>query len=133
VFADVSFLGLPVKFRFRIQFVFNIRKRFADISQTSDNKQTNQWALSRSKQYRCYKQGEYFMREVTANTIGKKADTNPSDQKLLEKNQRDLLRRERIRKFGEQLGFFEHGLEQPTEFDLIKPQDRQGARPRRSR
>ena len=26
------------------------------------------------------------MREVTANTIGKKPDTNPSDQKLLEKN-----------------------------------------------
>jgi hypothetical protein len=49
-----------------------------------------------------------FMREVTANTIGKKLDTNPSDQKLLEKKQRDLLRRERIRKFGEQLGFFEH-------------------------
>ena len=48
------------------------------------------------------------MREVTANTIGKKPDTNPSDQKLLEKKQRDLLRGERIRKFGEQLGFFEH-------------------------
>ena len=26
------------------------------------------------------------MREVTANTIGKKPDTNPSDQKLLDKN-----------------------------------------------
>ena len=48
------------------------------------------------------------MREVTANTIGKKPDTNPSDQKLSEKKQRDLLRRERIRKFGEQPGFFEH-------------------------
>ena len=47
------------------------------------------------------------MREITANTIGKKPDTNPSDQKLLEKKQRDLLRRERIRKFREQLGFFE--------------------------
>ena len=48
------------------------------------------------------------MREVTANTFGKEPDTNPSDQKLLGKNQRDLLRRERIRKFREQLGFFEH-------------------------
>jgi hypothetical protein len=47
------------------------------------------------------------MREVTANTFGKEPDTNPSDQKLLEKKQRDLLRR-RIRKFREQLGFFEH-------------------------
>jgi ATP-dependent Lon protease len=43
------------------------------------------------------------MREVTANTIGKKAR-----HKLIEKKQRDLLRRERIRKFREQLGFFEH-------------------------
>ena len=48
------------------------------------------------------------MQEVTANTIGKKPDTNPSDQKLLEKKQRALLRRERIRKFREQLSFFEH-------------------------
>ena len=48
------------------------------------------------------------MREETANTIGKKPDTNPSDQKLSEKKQRDLLRREKIRKFREQLGFFEH-------------------------
>ena len=47
------------------------------------------------------------MREATANTIGKKPHTNASDQKLLEKKQRDLLRRERIRKFREQLGFFE--------------------------
>ena len=43
------------------------------------------------------------MREVTANTIGKKSDTNPSDQKLLDKKRRDLLRRERIRKFREKL------------------------------
>jgi hypothetical protein len=44
------------------------------------------------------------MPEVTANTVGKEEpDTNPSDQKLLDKNQRELLRRERIRKFGEQL------------------------------
>ena len=41
------------------------------------------------------------MREVTANTIGKKPGTNPSDQKLLDKKRRDLLRRERIRKFRE--------------------------------
>jgi quinol monooxygenase YgiN len=41
-------------------------------------------------------------------TIAKKPDSNPSDQKLSEKKQRDLLRRERIRKFSEQLGFFEH-------------------------
>ena len=32
------------------------------------------------------------MREVTANTIGKKPDTNPSDQKLSEEKQSDLLR-----------------------------------------
>ena len=44
------------------------------------------------------------MPEVTADTVGKEEpDTNPSDQKLLDKKQRDLLRRERIRKFGEQL------------------------------
>jgi hypothetical protein len=48
------------------------------------------------------------MREISAKTIGKRPDTNPFDQKLLEKKQRDLLRRERIRKFREQLGFFEH-------------------------
>jgi hypothetical protein len=52
--------------------------------------------------------GRTFMREVTANTIGKKPDTNPADQKLLDKKRRDLLRRERIRKFREKLGFFEH-------------------------
>jgi hypothetical protein len=48
------------------------------------------------------------MGEISANTIGKRPDPNPSDQKLLEKKQRDLLRRETIRKFREQLGFFEH-------------------------
>ena len=48
------------------------------------------------------------MREISAKTIGKRPDTNPSDQKLLEKKQRDLLRRERIRKFREKIGFFEH-------------------------
>ena len=48
------------------------------------------------------------MREVTANTIGKKSDANPSDQKLLDKKRRDLLTGDRIRKFREQLGFFEH-------------------------
>jgi hypothetical protein len=47
------------------------------------------------KQHHCYRKGELPLREVTANTIGKKPDTNPSDQKLLEKKQRDLLRRER--------------------------------------
>jgi len=53
------------------------------------------------------------MREISANTIGKTPDPNPSDQKLLHKKQRDLLRQERIRKIGEQLGFFEHG-DSPT-------------------
>lgn len=48
------------------------------------------------------------MREVTANTNGKKPDTKPSDEKLLEKKRRDLLRRERIGKFREQLGLFEN-------------------------
>ena len=48
------------------------------------------------------------MREVTANINGKKPDTNPSDQRLLEKKRRDLLRRERIGKFREQLGLFEN-------------------------
>jgi hypothetical protein len=47
------------------------------------------------------------MQEATANTIGNNLDTNPSDQKLLAKKQRALLRRERIRKYREQLGFFE--------------------------
>ena len=47
------------------------------------------------------------MQEATANTIGNNPGTNPSDQKLLEKKQRALLKRERIRKFKEQLGFFE--------------------------
>ena len=56
------------------------------------------------------------MREVTANTIGKKLDTNPSDQKLLEKKQRDLLRRKRIRKFEEQLRFFVHGGSSPKSY-----------------
>jgi len=56
------------------------------------------------------------MREVTANTIGKKPGTNPSDQKLLDKKRRDLLRRERIRKFREKLGFFEHD-DSSTGFD----------------
>ena len=48
------------------------------------------------------------MPKLTTNTIGKQPDANPSDQKLLDKKQRDLLRRKRIRKFGEQLGFFDH-------------------------
>ena len=48
------------------------------------------------------------MGEISAYSIGKKLEPNPSDQKLSEKKQRDLLRRERIRKFREQLGFFEH-------------------------
>jgi len=48
------------------------------------------------------------MREISANTVGNSPDPNPSDQKLLHKKQRDLLRRKRIRKIGEQLGFFEH-------------------------
>jgi hypothetical protein len=47
------------------------------------------------------------MQEVTANTVGNNLDTNQSDQKILEKTQRALLKRERIRKFKEQLGFFE--------------------------
>ena len=41
--------------------------------------------------------------EITANTIGKKPDTNSLDQKLLEKKRRALLRRERIKKYREQL------------------------------
>ena len=60
------------------------------------------------------------MREVTANTIGKKPDTNPSDQKLLDKKRRDLLRRERIRKFREQLGFFEHDNSSTGSYSKIK-------------
>ena len=48
------------------------------------------------------------MREISANTIGKRPDPNPSDPKLLDKKRCDLLRRERIRKIGEQLSFFEH-------------------------
>jgi hypothetical protein len=60
------------------------------------------------------------MPEVTANTIGKKPDTNPSDQKLLEKKQRDLLRRERIRNFREKLGFFEHDDSSTGSYSEIK-------------
>ena len=60
------------------------------------------------------------MREVTANTIGKRPDPNPSDQKLLEKKQRDLLRRERIRKFREKLGFFEHDDSSTGSYSEIK-------------
>jgi hypothetical protein len=52
------------------------------------------------------------MREVTANTIGKKAR-----HKLIEKKQRDLLRRERIRK---QLGFFEHDDSSTGSYSEIK-------------
>lgn len=48
------------------------------------------------------------MREISANTIGKRSDQNPPDQKLLDKKRRDLLRRKRIRKTGEQLSLFEH-------------------------
>jgi hypothetical protein len=47
------------------------------------------------------------MREETVNAVGAKPDKNPSDQKLFEKKQRALLRRQRIRKFRKQLGFFE--------------------------
>jgi phosphoribosyl-dephospho-CoA transferase len=43
------------------------------------------------------------MQEITAKTIGNNSDTNSSDQKLLEKKQRALLRRERIKKYREQL------------------------------
>jgi hypothetical protein len=60
------------------------------------------------------------MREVTAYTIGKKPGTNPSDQKLLEKKQRDSLRRERIRKFREQLGLFEHDDSSTSSYSEIK-------------
>ena len=59
------------------------------------------------------------MREVTANTIGKKPDTNPSDQKLLEKKQRDLLRRERIRN-REQLSFLEYDDSQISSYSEMK-------------
>jgi hypothetical protein len=60
------------------------------------------------------------MREVTANTIDKKPETNPSDQKLSEKKQRDLLRRERIRKIGEQLSFLEHDDSSTSSYSEIK-------------
>ena len=60
------------------------------------------------------------MREVTVNIVGTKPDTNPSDQKLLEKTQRDLLRRERIRKFREKLGFFEHDNSSISSYSKMK-------------
>ena len=60
------------------------------------------------------------MREVSANTIGKRPDQNPSDQKLLDKKQRDLLRRERIRKIGEQLSLFEHDNSSTSSYSEIK-------------
>jgi hypothetical protein len=43
------------------------------------------------------------MQKVTANTTGNNPDTSSSDQKLLEKERRALLRRERIKKYREQL------------------------------
>ena len=60
------------------------------------------------------------MREISANTIGKKPDQNPSDQKLPDKTRRDLLRRERIRKFREHLGFFEHDNSSTSSYSEIK-------------
>ena len=60
------------------------------------------------------------MQEATANTIGNNLDTNPSDQKLLEKKQRALFRRERIRKYREQLGFFEDDDFRPVLTATIK-------------
>jgi len=60
------------------------------------------------------------MREVTAYTIGKKPGTNPSDQKLQDKEQRDLLRRERIRKIGEQLSLFEHDDSSISSYSKMK-------------
>jgi hypothetical protein len=56
------------------------------------------------------------MREVPTQTIGKKPNANPSDQKLLDKKQRDLLRRKRIRKFEEQLRFFVHDDSSPKSY-----------------
>jgi hypothetical protein len=53
------------------------------------------------------------MPEVTTNAVGKKPGANPSDRKLLDKKQRDLLRRERIRQFGEQLRFLVHDDSSP--------------------
>jgi len=60
------------------------------------------------------------MREISANTIGKSPNQNPSDQKLLDKKQRELLRRERIRKIGEQPGFFEHDDSSTGSYSEIK-------------
>jgi hypothetical protein len=61
------------------------------------------------------------MPKVTTNTIGKKPDANPADQKLLDKKQRDLLRRERMRKFGEQLRFLVHDDSSPKLFGINGP------------
>ena len=60
------------------------------------------------------------MREISAKTIGNHPDPNPSNQKLLDKKQRELLRRERIRKIGEQLGFFEHDDSSTGSYSEIK-------------
>ena len=60
------------------------------------------------------------MREISANTIGQRPDPNPSDPKLLDKKRCDLLRRQRIRKFGEQLGFFEDDNSSINSYSEIK-------------
>jgi hypothetical protein len=59
------------------------------------------------------------VREISNNTIGKRSDRSPSDQKLLDKKQRDLLRRERIRN-GEQLSFLEHDDSQISSYSEMK-------------
>ena len=61
-----------------------------------------------------------MMREISANSIGKRSDQNPSDQKLQDKKQGDLLRRERIRKIGEQLSFLEHDDSSIRSYSEIK-------------
>jgi hypothetical protein len=60
------------------------------------------------------------MRVISTNTGGNSPDPNPSDQKLLDKKQRELLKRKRIKKIGEQLGFFEHDDSSTGSYSEIK-------------
>ena len=53
------------------------------------------------------------MREISNNTIGKRSDQNPSDQKLLDKKRRE-------RKIGEQLSFLEHDDSSTSSYSEIK-------------
>ena len=59
------------------------------------------------KQHHYYKQGEHLCEKKRSTPLVQSQTQTHPIQKLLEKKQRALLRRQRIRKFRKQLGFFE--------------------------